>query len=451
MGELGGRGGGVVVVVQSLAGGDEGEPLEVARGVVVGPATEVVGDRVHRRRAAEVDVDVDEGGEQPDLPSEHHDEHGDAEGETEQGVVVEQPVHAGRRKVLGVAGDRRGVPRLPPVHRDVEHLHLDPPVEHGGVRVALDVGERVVLAVHRHPLPGPDAGGHPRDDPKCLGGRPAQGERPVRERPVQVDRGRGVGDQAHGHADDEAEDEDSHHRGEGSRTTYWSVGRRGHYLDEVSGDPPIEVHEVERTPAAPPVTRSTRELILDEAVACFGSTGYEGTSLNDIAAGVGIRRPSLLHHFPSKEALYGEVFERLLSDWFARLDEAVASDEHGLGQGRAGAARRIRLLRRQPGLRAPGAPRGDRRREPTSGSTWRRSCARCSTSPSSTSSGRWPPGRSATTIREQLLITGYGALLSYFSDAPFLEGLIAIDPLDPRALERRRDHILAFFHAALVP
>ena len=48
-----------------------------------------------------------------------------------------------------------------------------------------------------------------------------------------------------------------------------------------------------------------------------------------------------------------------------------------------------------------------------------------------------------------LMISGYGALLSYFSDSALLEGLLDNDPFSGDELERRADHVIELFASAL--
>lgn len=195
---------------------------------------------------------------------------------------------------------------------------------------------------------------------------------------------------------------------------------------------------------------STREQILIEAILCFAEAGYDGTSLNDIAAAVGIRRQSLLHHFGSKEQLYGEVFERMLGDWIIRLADVIGADARGFDKVElvlqagfdffADNPSYVRLVRREAidggahlGIDLAAALRP----------IWDRSVAFFQREMDAGTFRRHDP--------EQLLLTGYGALLSYFSDAPLLAGLLDVDPLGRDALERRREHIAAFYKVALMP
>lgn len=71
-----------------------------------------------------------------------------------------------------------------------------------------------------------------------------------------------------------------------------------------------------------------RNHILKVATRRFARQGFDSTSLQEIADEVGVKKPSLLHHFPSKNDLLRGVLDNLFEHWtevLPRLLEAVTS------------------------------------------------------------------------------------------------------------------------------
>lgn len=201
-------------------------------------------------------------------------------------------------------------------------------------------------------------------------------------------------------------------------------------------------------PAA--ITPATKELILAAALRRFSEQGYGSTSLNDIADDVGIRRPSLLHHYPSKDALYRAVLQMLIGDWLTLVQEAAEGPEKGWPKVERMLLAAFRFFEVHPEFVRLA------RREAIDGGPLLAVELAAALRPLFDQAAEFleremRAGRLRRHNPRQLILTGYGAILSYFSDAPLITALLQTDPRSERQLKERRRHVIQLFREALEP
>ena len=95
---------------------------------------------------------------------------------------------------------------------------------------------------------------------------------------------------------------------------------------------------------------ATADRILDAALVSFGSRGYEATSLDALAEGLGLRKQSILYWFPSKDELLAALIDRSARELAAALEASLAGAGDGWWRVEAVVRSVFRLAARRPEL-----------------------------------------------------------------------------------------------------
>ena len=82
----------------------------------------------------------------------------------------------------------------------------------------------------------------------------------------------------------------------------------------------------------------------------FGTRGFEGTSLDDLAAVIGVRKQTILYWFPSKDELLGAVVDRCAAEVTRRLVAGLATADDGFDRVESMVRVMFRLAARHPAM-----------------------------------------------------------------------------------------------------
>jgi len=180
-------------------------------------------------------------------------------------------------------------------------------------------------------------------------------------------------------------------------------------------------------------------------MSAFAARGYEATSLDSLAAELGLRKQTILYYFNSKETLLEAVIDDAGHQLVAAVEQALGRAGPGLARVDAVvrsvfavAARHpelLGLLREVSRLGPPPATRLRRRLEPFI----------------DRATAFLDAEMAAGTVRRQdarlLLLTAYSTVIGVATEVEVLRA-VGVEPT-ARSLVRRRSELLDFLHSAL--
>jgi len=191
---------------------------------------------------------------------------------------------------------------------------------------------------------------------------------------------------------------------------------------------------------------STRERILNGALRAYAGRGFEATSLDSLAADVGVTKQTILYWFVSKDALLDALIDRSAIELAEVLEGALAAETKGFDRVAAIVRSVFRLAGRRPELLG-----------------FIREVSRLGPPAATQLMGRLDPllqrataflanGMDAGTFRRQdprlLLLSTYSTVVGVATEVEVLRGL-GIEPT-ARSLALRRRELLAFLGSALL-
>jgi AcrR family transcriptional regulator len=193
------------------------------------------------------------------------------------------------------------------------------------------------------------------------------------------------------------------------------------------------------------VEGGTADRILDAALASFGSRGYEATSLDALAEGLGVRKQSILYWFPSKEALLEALIDRSAAELSGALEASLARAGSGWSRVEAVVRSVFRVAARRPEL---GLLREVGRLGPPSATRLTLALEPLASRASGFLESEMAAGHMRRHEPRLLLLAIYSTVVGMITEVEVLRAL-GEEPT-ARSLVRRRQEILRLLHSALM-